>query len=109
MLKLSIETTEWVDKTHFLYTKVPDAVKLKVDSYLQTSNEIPALSEGLIDELDSALNFADELMYFNEANIKGAADKFNSLCDAIAYLSFCPCGIEIFGHRYEVIDGSCEA
>lgn len=106
---LTIEQTDWTDFDNFLYLAVPKAVSFKVNSYLKYNLTPPEITEELKDKWDDSLNHADEMMFPSKKNMEQAIDTFNDLCDAISCLAFVPGGVEIFGHRYEVVDDSGEA
>jgi hypothetical protein len=106
-LKLIITPTDWHDKTHYLYTAVPSAIEHKIKHYLNNKNRKPLeIDEQTREQWDDALNNADVMLYPTKKTIDRANEIFNDLTDAIAFMAFVNGGVEVFGHRYEVIDGS---
>jgi hypothetical protein len=105
---LQIEETGFSDKGHFLYILVPKIIEFKIDGYLKNSDCLPFVTSEIQTRWDDSFNHADELLFASKKNIAQATEIFNDLCDAIAFLAFAPGGVDIFGYRYEVVDGSCE-
>lgn len=107
-LKLIITEEEILQNTdHYLYRFTVPAVEAIVNWYLETGVEpkIDLLENQIIQQ---ALNEADVLLYSCNTNMQRANEIFNALVGAIAVLAFIPYGVLIFGHRYEVVDGSKE-
>ncbi len=107
-VKLEISKTEFIEegKSHYLYQCVPISVEIKVNKFL-ASGEKPALpDEAKRQLLDDLLADGDVLIYPDKKNIERVKEIYNALTDTIAIFAFVPCGIEIFGHRYEVVDGT---
>lgn len=107
--RLQIEKTQWFEEEHFLYITVPPTIQFKIERYLQQSDNAPTITPELQERWDNFLNHADELLFPNKKNLDRVVEMFNDLCDAISFLAFVPGGVEIFGHRYEVVDGSSKA
>ena len=104
--RLKVERLEWVDKSHFLYSSVPTAVVFKVESFLSQSIDLPVVDDETKSRWDDSFNCADDLMFPEKQTHQHVLNLFNDLCDCIAFLSFVEGGVEIFGHQYEVLDGS---
>ena len=109
MKQLIITPTDFQDKSHFLYAATPIAIEYKINQYLNSENRKPLeIDEQTREQWDDALNNADIMLYPTKKTIDRANEIFNDLTDAIAFMAFVNGGVEMFGHRYEVVDGSGE-
>ncbi len=103
--KLTIsESEQYIEKgkQHYLYKLVPASVAIKVAKMLEAGIE-PVFYDSKREELlDDLLADGDVLIYPDKKNFAKAKQIYDALTDAIAILAFMPCGIEIFGFRYEV-------
>lgn len=93
-----------LDKTNFLSIHTSGLVFLKIKHSIDVKKLQPNF-----EAIDDMLNHADELMYPTKGKEEDFCRRYNALTDAIAYLSFGPLGIDIFGTHYEVVDANSEA
>lgn len=93
-----------IDKTNFLFVHTSGLVFLKIKHSIEVEKLHPDF-----ETIDDMLNFADELMFPTKGKEEDFCRRYNALTDAIAYLSFIPLGIDIFGTHYEVVDASSKA
>ncbi|MGL5077281.1 MAG: hypothetical protein ACRDBG_15845 [Waterburya sp.] len=109
-MRLSIEKTDF-QASHFLCEIFPKAIEKRV-KYIIESNQIDLAFEALkinADRYEDLLMNADKLLYPSQKEIDIADSIFDSLVEIIAVFAFLPNGVEFFGCRYEVKDGSSEA
>lgn len=91
-------------KEHYLYKLVPASIQIKVNKILK-SGIAPVFYDRKRQELDDLLANGDILIYADIDNFAQVKEIYDALTDAISILAFFPYGVEIFGFRYEVIDG----
>lgn len=94
----------YIDKTNFLSIYTSGLVFIKIKHSIEGEKLQPDF-----EAIDDMLNFADELMFPKKGKEEDFCRRYNALTDAIAYLSFVPLGIDMFGTHYEVVDASSEA
>jgi hypothetical protein len=92
-------------KEHYLYKLVPASVQIKVNKILKSGIAPVFYDREKQELLDDLLANGDILIYADIDNFAQAKEIYDALTDAISILAFCPYGVEIFGFRYEVIDG----
>jgi hypothetical protein len=90
-------------KKHYLYNLVPISVKIKVFKILESGIDPILFDKEQQELLDDLLSDADILLFPDKKNFPKVKEIYDALTDAIAKLAFVPCGVEIFGYRYEVI------
>lgn len=107
--KLSIsESEQYVEdaKQHYLYQLVPASVKIKVAKILESGIDPVFLDRERQEFLDELLADGDILIYPDKKNFDKIKQIYDALTDIIAEFAFLPFGVEIFGFRYEVVDGT---
>lgn len=106
-MQLNITKFDWAGDVNpnWLNTAIPVAVKAKIEAYI-SSSIIPVLDLQTQQKIDYALNQADVLMYPSKKDKKLVEELFADLVTGISILAFLPYGVEMFGHHYEVVNGS---
>lgn len=108
-MQLSIDKIDF-QSPHFLLDLFPKAIEKRV-KYIIDSNQIDLAFEALkinADRYEHLLMNADKLLYPSEKHIDMADKIFDSLVEVIAVFAFLPNGVEFFGYKYEVKNGSGE-
>lgn len=102
--RLTVSQTEFAgDRSHYLYKETPVIVKNKVEALI-ASGVKPSIDSKDEKYWKDLIYKADIMLYPSKKTIDEAMRIYDLLTTVIATLAFVPCGVKIFGYRYEVID-----